>query len=182
MKRVLFFLWAFFLQAQDHDTLWIMRKTQQGWEVNRSAIQKLSAPEKAILAYYAMRAGGDCKHQHGTLHCLLTDALGLGHQCSKAHKHLVHQWFKHEPEILEDLYTCYKKADSEQTFQIITYIAIKRKGNEIDVFYHFVGHDKRIKEKWRLQGVGKFLVKQNYVHLIEEHEKLDYELDEGQEP
>src|SRR5207249_9263381 len=73
-----------------------------GHPINLEGLKPLSSQISAILAYHAMRAGtgcpfvrdeGDHTADDGHLHCDLTDALGLGYQCSPAHTGIVKQWF-----------------------------------------------------------------------------------------
>ncbi len=70
--------------------------------INLAALKPLSPQLRAILAYTAMRAGTGCpnfraENDHtaddGQLHCDLTDALGLGYQCSPTHIGIVKQMF-----------------------------------------------------------------------------------------
>ena len=71
--------------------------------INLEGITPLSPQLRAILAYTAMRAAGagcpvfrdenDHTADDGQLHCDLTDALGLGYQCSPTHTGIVKQWF-----------------------------------------------------------------------------------------
>ena len=65
-------------------------------------LSPLSPSVKAILAYEAMLASTGCPRfrapdnhvaDDGKLHCALTDALGLGYQCSPAHTEIVTHWF-----------------------------------------------------------------------------------------
>lgn len=72
--------------------------------INLKGITPLSPQLRAILAYTAMRAAGsgcpvfrderDHAADDGKLHCDLTDALGLGYQCSPTHTGIVKQWFR----------------------------------------------------------------------------------------
>lgn len=70
--------------------------------VSLDGLAPLSPQMTAILAYYAMQAGtgcpifreeGDHAADDGHLHCNLTDALGLGYQCSPEHTGAVKKWF-----------------------------------------------------------------------------------------
>lgn len=49
---------------------------------------------RAILAMYALQAGGGCEgRSEGRLYCKLTASLYLGTQCSEAHVNSVRNWF-----------------------------------------------------------------------------------------
>ena len=61
--------------------------------INTEYIKNCSEQEKALLAYYCYFFNTSCKDSK---HCLLTEALGLGEQNSKAHKDLVLKWFTDE--------------------------------------------------------------------------------------
>jgi hypothetical protein len=74
----------------------------QDGDIHLDKLQPLSPQLTAILAYHAMVAGTGCpilvdKREadvdDGHLHCQLTDALGLGYQCSPTHTGVVKQWF-----------------------------------------------------------------------------------------
>jgi hypothetical protein len=58
--------------------------------INTEYIKACKEQEKALLAYYCYFFNTSCKD---TKHCLLTEALGLGEQNSKAHQALVLKWF-----------------------------------------------------------------------------------------
>lgn len=63
--------------------------------VNLERLQPVAEGIKAILAMYALQAGGGCQgHDESGLRCILTTELGLGAQCSSQHLNLVHTWFK----------------------------------------------------------------------------------------
>lgn len=64
--------------------------------VDLQPLEPLSEGVKAILAMYALQAGGGCGGSSGAgLECKLTSSLGLGEQCSDRHISLVRSWFKH---------------------------------------------------------------------------------------
>jgi hypothetical protein len=59
-------------------------------------LKPMSEGMRAILAMYALEdsAGCDELDKSGQLHCVLTDSLGLGEQCSEEQLGLVGAWFK----------------------------------------------------------------------------------------
>ncbi len=64
--------------------------------INTEFIKNCSEQEKALIAYYCYFFNTSCKDSK---HCVLTEALGLGEQNSKAHKALVLKWFTDEETI-----------------------------------------------------------------------------------
>jgi hypothetical protein len=96
-------------------------------------LEPMSDGMRAILAMYALQAGGGCDthNENGELVCTLTHSLGLGAQCSPKHVAIVRSWFKKEipkikgvgdwtfkktqaPGVLESM--CYNQPDTA-TFQ-----------------------------------------------------------------
>lgn len=59
-------------------------------------LKPMSEGMRAILAMYAFEntTGCDDIDNAGRMHCVLTDALGLGNQCSDEHIRLVSTWFR----------------------------------------------------------------------------------------
>lgn len=97
--------------------------------INLEGLKPLSSQLIAILAYHAMLAGtgcpavrddGDHATGDGHLHCDLTDALGLGYQCSSAHTGIVKQWFgKNLRALFDDNTPSFKYAMKKNDLQWI---------------------------------------------------------------
>lgn len=117
--------------------------------ITLDGLKPLSPQITAILAYHAMRAGtgcpllGDGEH----LHCNLTDALGLGYQCSPAHTGIVKQWFGKDLRVLfgdEPLsrsaikndalqWLCESTPDGASAHSSWTYLRVRTDGDQVTV-------------------------------------------------
>ncbi len=98
--------------------------------VNLSPFEPLLEPFKAILAMYALQAGGDCRGvqvasddpQETNLECALISSLGLGPQCSKEQVSLIRKWFKDEiPRMGGHPERAYKKIQEPRRLESICY-------------------------------------------------------------
>lgn len=113
-------------------------------------LKPMSEGVRAILAMYALQLGGGCGgfEEGQNLHCVLTDSLGLGLQCSAEHIHLVSTWFKNGmpnfegagqgafQKALKDSdfrSLCYLEPDTSRVQQIWTIIRVRKEYNEVIV-------------------------------------------------
>ncbi len=172
--RILLFLFLFILTLSGQERkkiLWIdyLGRTQ----VNDSLIRTLSEPEKAILAYYSVRAGSDCKIRNGQVFCKLSDALLLD-QCSREHAKLILKYFEGEKEITEDIGKCYKRPKDAMIGQEFHKIELEPGEDEYRVHYLIKGFDFKQNLFWKIDGVGRFKMKDGDVELIKEEEILRY--------
>ena len=117
--------------------------------VNLKGLQPLSKGIKAILAMYALQAGGGCQGaDESGLRCRLATALGLGAQCSPEHVNLVQSWFKNgmprmsgyrsdlflrglETDELRSI--CYKQPETATHQEIWEIIRIEKKNDTVNV-------------------------------------------------
>lgn len=148
-----FFLWVLFTSCP----LWAAPKTTIFYYDDSSApvvhldrISPLTDGLKAIFAMYALQNGAGCTGEHETLSCSLTEALGLGQQCSDKHVSLVHAWFKDGiPKMSgygNHVYRkvsqgtlssiCYKMPDSATYQRRWDIIRIEKSGNRVMVDAH----------------------------------------------
>lgn len=104
-------------------------------------IQPISKAMKAILAMYALQNDSGCDDDGDAYHCSLTDALGMGAQCSKKHIEVVRSWFKKGiPHMgflsgtLED--ECYNTPLSATNLQKWDLIRVWESGNRVKIYAH----------------------------------------------
>jgi len=86
--------------------------------VDADAIGRLTDPERAVVGYVAARVATHCKLDAGreAVRCPLTDALGLGAQCGRAHAALVQRWLSQDlPDRCDaTLFTAFKQGAYEE--------------------------------------------------------------------
>ena len=190
MIKKTFFLvtWIVISAYAQFDTLLVVPKDRMEYkilwkdylgktQVNYSLINQLSEPEKAILAYYSVRAGSDCKERNGRIYCKLSDALLLD-QCSPEHKKFIYKWFEGEKEITEDIGKCFYKTPDNPKYQEFYYISIFPTRDSTEVYYvryKIRGRNASTGIYWHIDGLGKFYIRRNHVELIREEEVLSYE-------
>lgn len=91
--------------------------------VNLKPLQPISKQIKAILAMYALQAGGGCNGYDETgLKCELSNALAFEAQCSEEHIEIVRSWFKKEiPPMSGHSESAVERAIKSGNFQSICY-------------------------------------------------------------
>jgi hypothetical protein len=113
-------------------------------KLDRAALRALSDAERVAVGYLATTIGSDCDWTKppsaagakGSMHCELTDALGLGEQCGEKHKAFVMGWLGDDAPS-----SCAKipiTAFSQTTFDELS---LSRDGDRIVVSYAAVHTD-----------------------------------------
>ncbi len=97
-------------------------------EINKSDIDKLSQPLKALAAYYSALAGTNCDGNN----CELTSALGLGSQGSDEHKKIIEKWFPHDS-VAQGLLAqnCIQSSNGSSNFTNYNSLIFKVKGDTV---------------------------------------------------
>ena len=137
-------------RADDGDVVFYLDEHYEP-QTRLDRVSPLSEPVRAILAMYALQAGGGCSgtdpDDSQTVSCVLTKSLGVAPQCSARHLELVRHWFSGLPRIsgygdrfYEDIRApgqletiCYKTYDSASFQEIWEIIRIRTDGDTVRV-------------------------------------------------
>jgi hypothetical protein len=136
--------------------------------INSEYLKNASEAEKALLAYYCYFFNTSCKDSK---HCVLTDALGLGEQNSKAHKELVLKWFTDNETI--QLAREGGRITPEGCKNMAWYEEIKlvKKGDLVIVRYHSAWKTDNQEGKGR--GTDEYQLEANRIKVIgRQHEDI----------
>jgi hypothetical protein len=129
--------------------------------VNKSEIDKLSEPLRAIAALYSGLAGSNCSNGN----CELTIALGLGKQGSKLQIDLVKKWFPKD-KVAEQLISqnFYQPPNTSSSFSDLKFLTFEKKGNIVIVNYDLFIYNHG--EESNISGPDKFIIKGNTIETI----------------
>ena len=130
-------------------------------EINKSAIDKLDEPLKALAAYYSALAGSNCDGKY----CELTSALGLGDQGSKAHIELIKKWFPND-KIADSLVaqSCFQSSSGTSYFTNYNTLIFELEKDTVTIEFSITKYDHG---KSSLQkGFNKAIIKSNEIVII----------------
>jgi hypothetical protein len=130
-------------------------------EINKSAIDKLDEPLKALAAYYSALAGSNCNGKY----CELTSALGLGDQGSKAHIELIKKWFPND-KVADALVaqSCFQPSSGSSYFTNYNTLIFELEKDTVIIEFSITKYDHG---KSSLQnGFNKAIIKSNEIVII----------------
>lgn len=110
--------------------------------IDREALACLSNAERAAVGYVAAVVGSQCswvKHpdaegRGGQMHCKLTTALGLGHQCQERHKGLLARWLGDQIPS-----KCWMIPTTAFAQAVVDEVTLARQGSRIKVAFKATG-------------------------------------------
>lgn len=139
--------------------------------INDSLCEKLSAPQKAALAYVATFVGSDCDwDDEGAEHlkCKILSALDLGYQCSDKHLGFLQQWFRADTASLSRLEGCPIVPFTATIQETFVKIDLKTQGNAIAVYFEANGINLRDQENWDWTETDYFVVEDDHIKLTKQ--------------
>lgn len=133
--------------------LWLDKKGVL--KLNEDYIKTLTDPQRAALGFTTTRVGNEChwdgdkKADESNLKCKFLWALNLGYQCSETHLSYLKQWFKEDPEVLENLQGCIKIESLPHSKQFFLWLKMATTENSIKIIYSAVGIGGHTKLTWK---------------------------------
>ncbi len=111
------------LSAQSEAEVLLDKPDGSGPEVRLDLDRPQSKGINAILAMYALQAGGGCDGRTDEgIQCMITNALGIGPQCSSQHIALVRSWFRQGiPQMSGYAADLYKNTQQQSALENICY-------------------------------------------------------------
>jgi hypothetical protein len=130
--------------------------------IDRDAINRLSAPYKAVAAFYAALAGSLCEGDS----CGLTTALGLGKQGSALHQTMIKKYFPNDKLAMLILtQECALPPSGASCFSEYEYLTLGQKGDTCIVDYNLMSY-VRGDSKWT-HGPDIYLWNGHDFHMLQ---------------
>ena len=160
------------VSLRDKTVKFLWRDSSASMLINEAFAKKISAPEKAALAYVATFIGNECSwdgaytEDRSNLKCDILTALNLGYQCSDSHLGFLRKWFSQDSAVLKDLEACPTTPNSATIQDTFDEIVLTTKGNEIAVFFKATGINLREEKSWSWSETDYFVVEHDMIKLI----------------
>ncbi|WP_237732409.1 hypothetical protein [Flavobacterium sp. UGB4466] len=124
-------------------------------QLNEDYIKTLTDPQRAALGFittsldHECHWDGDKKADESNLKCKFLWALNLGYQCSETHLGFLKQWFKEDPDVLEDLQTCTKNETLANTREFFLWLKMATTNDNIKIIYSAAAIDGGTNFNWK---------------------------------
>lgn len=112
-------------------------KSRSVCEVNKTDVDKLSEPLKALATYYSVYSGSNCElNGSGKETCELTTALQLGDQGSDEQKNILKKWFPDNAVVTEMIrQNCFLSVPGSSGFNNYRYLNFIRSHDTVYIDY-----------------------------------------------
>jgi hypothetical protein len=144
------------------------------YRLDKEFISSAPEPVRAIMAYFAAKAGTECVWEGGSpapsndnLKCLLTSALGLSYQCSTPHLQLVEKWFRKNMRAITAWQNCYHTPNDELQQWNLDHLTLRVKGNRVEAEYKYLGMNLEANKRWEEPGTEVFIIENDAVLMAD---------------
>lgn len=104
------------------------------------------------------------------LKCKILTSLNLGYQCSDKHLGFLHQWFRNDKKVLEELEDCPTTPYTSTTQDTFDEIILTVKGDTISVWFKANGVNMREQKYWSWTEIDYFKLNDSELQLIKKVE------------
>lgn len=159
--------------------LW--RGNERNVFLNSDYLNSVSAPIRAILAYYCALSSSDCTwadskaSNNEDMICRLTDELKLGLQCQRGHLALLKQWF-HDERILSKINDdCFLSTNASSSYSLFDTLSIEEDGDKVKVNYVILFGSMRANTSAEKRGTDIFQIDGNTLKVLDMQENTKWE-------
>jgi len=138
--------------------------------VNKSFIDKLDVPERALLSWYLYAYGNECVENSSKVKCQLLKELHIENECDPQHLSMMMQWFSEDMLALYKLNKCPNLSSKSAIQNSFEKIALIKSADTLSIEFIIKGMNNSQEKSWNVAQTHSYLINGNAFVIIKPNE------------
>jgi len=139
-------------------------------KINSEYLNKIQAPEKALLSWYLYAYGNECDANSSKIKCQILEELNIEDECNGNHLNNLLQWFSNDMLAVYKLNKCPNltlKSAIQNTFEKIVLV---RNADTLSIEFSVKGINTIQEKSWNVNQTDLYLINSNSFNKIDINE------------
>ncbi len=165
MKKSIILLFIFFVSCTSKNSK-ITHVVLENKIINKTYLQQIDEPEKALLAWYLYAYGNECDKTSTKIKCTILKELQINDECDGKHLNNLLQWFSNDMMVVYKLNKCPNLPIKSAIQNEFKKIVIKRNKDTISINFTVKGLNNNQEKSWNITKIDQYLItSSNFVKL-----------------
>ncbi len=138
--------------------------------VNKSIVQKLDVPERALLSWYLYAYGNECEENSDKIKCQILKELEIDNECNPKHLSMMIQWFSSEMLAVYKLNKCPNLSSKSAIQNSFEKIILIKSADTLSIEFIVKGLNNSQEKSWNVSQIDSYLIESNTLVKIKQNE------------
>jgi len=138
--------------------------------VNKSFVDKLDVPERALLSWYLYAYGNECVENSSKVKCQILKELNIENECDPQHLSMMTQWFSADMLALYKLNKCPNISSKSAIQNSFEKIVLIKSADTLSIEFIVKGMNNSQEKSWNVAQTHSYLINDNTFVIIKPNE------------